>query len=75
MGGSCVPVSEFGSAWPDGVPVQVHGMNADPIFVGEGDINAARVLVAPPCWQAFLTGPFRSWERNLATWPRTKREA
>ena len=45
MGGSCVPVSEFGSAWPDGVPVQVHGMNADPIFVGEGDINAARVLV------------------------------
>lgn len=50
-------------------------MNADPIFVGEGDINAARVLVAPPCWQAFLTGPFRSWERNLATWPRTKREA
>ncbi|WP_255572884.1 MULTISPECIES: dienelactone hydrolase family protein [Cryobacterium] len=23
----------------------MHGMNADPIFVGEGDINAARVLV------------------------------
>jgi len=42
---SCVPVSEFGSAWPDGVPVQVHGMDADPIFVGEGDIDAARVLV------------------------------
>jgi dienelactone hydrolase len=43
---SCVPVSEFGSAWPDGVPVQVHGMDADPIFVGEGDIDAARALVA-----------------------------
>jgi len=42
---SCVPVSEFGSAWPDGVPVQVHGMDADPIFVGEGDIDAARELV------------------------------
>ena len=42
---SCVPVSEFSSAWPDGVPVQVHGMDADPIFVGEGDIDAARVLV------------------------------
>ncbi len=42
---SCVPVSEFGSAWPKGVPVQVHGMDADPIFVGEGDINAARALV------------------------------
>ena len=43
---SCVPVSEFGSAWPPGVPVQVHGMDADPIFAGEGDIDAARALVA-----------------------------
>jgi dienelactone hydrolase len=42
---SCVPVSEFGG-WPDGVPVQVHGMDADPIFVGEGDVQAARELVA-----------------------------
>lgn len=42
---SCVPVSEFGASWPKGVPVQVHGMNADPIFVGEGDIDAARALV------------------------------
>lgn len=42
---SCVPVSEFGSTWPKGVPVQVHGMDADPIFVGEGDIDAARELV------------------------------
>jgi dienelactone hydrolase len=43
---SCVPVSAFGSAWPDGVPAQVHGMDADPIFVGEGDIDAARELVS-----------------------------
>ena len=42
---SCVPVSAFGSAWPEGVPVQVHGMDADPIFVGEGDIDAARELI------------------------------
>lgn len=41
---SCVPVSEFG-AWPAGAPVQIHGMDADPIFVGEGDIDAARALV------------------------------
>jgi dienelactone hydrolase len=40
-----VPVSEFGTAWPAGVPVQVHGMDADPFFVGEGDVDAARVLV------------------------------
>ena len=41
---SCVPSSEFGG-WPAGVPVQVHGMDADPIFVGEGDVDAARALV------------------------------
>src|SRR3954466_12844293 len=43
---SCVPPEEFGSGWPDGVPVQVHGMDADPIFAGEGDLDAARALVA-----------------------------
>lgn len=42
---SCIPVSEFGAAWPKGVPVQVHGMDADPIFVGEGDLDAARALI------------------------------
>ncbi len=42
---SCVPVSEFGPSWPTGVPVQVHGMDADPWFVGEGDLDAARALV------------------------------
>jgi dienelactone hydrolase len=43
---SCIPVSEFGETWPEGVPVQIHGMDADPIFVGEGDVDAARELVA-----------------------------
>ena len=43
---SCVPLSEFSASWPKGVPVQVHGMDADPIFIGEGDIDAARALVA-----------------------------
>ena len=43
---SCVPVSEFGRGWPQELPVQVHGMDADPIFVGEGDIDAARALIA-----------------------------
>jgi dienelactone hydrolase len=41
---SCVPMSEFGG-WPDGVPVQIHGADADPFFVDEGDIDAARELV------------------------------
>jgi dienelactone hydrolase len=43
---SCVPVSEFGESWPEGVPVQIHGMDADPFFVDEGDIDAARAIVA-----------------------------
>src|SRR5438477_4915316 len=43
---SCVPVSEFGTSWPAGVPAQIHGMDADPFFVDEGDIDAARELVA-----------------------------
>jgi dienelactone hydrolase len=45
---SCIPITggwAFGP-WPDGVPVQIHGMDADPIFVGEGDLDAAREIVA-----------------------------
>jgi dienelactone hydrolase len=43
---SCLPVSEFGSSWPEGVPVQIHGMDGDSYFVDEGDLAAARALVA-----------------------------
>jgi dienelactone hydrolase len=41
-----VPVSEFSASWPSGVPVAIHAMDADPFFVDEGDIDAARALVA-----------------------------
>ncbi len=44
---ACIPISgewAFGP-WPDDVPVQIHGMDNDPIFVGEGDIHAAREIV------------------------------
>ena len=44
---ACVPPSEFGSGWPEGVPVQIHGMDGDPFFAEEGaDLDAARALVA-----------------------------
>ena len=33
--------TNFG-AWPDGLPVQVHGMTDDPFFGKEGDLDAAR---------------------------------
>jgi dienelactone hydrolase len=42
----CVPVTEFSPTWPEGVPVQIHAKDADPSFVDEGDIDAARALVA-----------------------------
>jgi dienelactone hydrolase len=40
---ACLPVSEFGDAWPHGVPVQVHGKDADPFFAE--DLEAANALV------------------------------
>ncbi len=40
---SCVP-TEFIGPWPAGVPAQIHGMDADPLFVEEGDLEAAREL-------------------------------
>jgi dienelactone hydrolase len=43
---SCIPTSEFGSPWPADVPVQIHAMEGDEFFVGEGDIDAARDLVS-----------------------------
>jgi dienelactone hydrolase len=42
---SCLPVSEFGE-WPAGLHAQIHGMDADPFFMEEGDVDAARELVA-----------------------------
>jgi dienelactone hydrolase len=42
---ACAPVAEFGDAWPASVPVQIHGMDADPFFAGEGDLDAACALV------------------------------
>jgi dienelactone hydrolase len=43
---ACVPVSEFGSEWPASVPVQIHGMDSDAFFAEEGDLDAAKDLVA-----------------------------
>ena len=53
---SCAPTSEFGGGWPQGVPVQIHGMDADEYFVDEGDLDAARALVesAPDVAELFL---------------------
>src|SRR3712207_5894804 len=42
---ACLPVSEFGPSWPEGVPVQVHAMEADREFDNGWDLPAARALV------------------------------
>ena len=42
---SFVTVGEFGS-WPEGLPAQIHGMDADPYFTQEGDLEAAQDAVA-----------------------------
>lgn len=40
---SAMPVSEFGEAWPPGVPLQIHIMEQDP-WALEGDLDAAREM-------------------------------
>jgi dienelactone hydrolase len=45
---ACYPITgeyAFGP-WPSGVPVQVHGKEDDQFFAHEGDIDAARELIA-----------------------------
>ena len=42
---ACVPTSEFGSPWPQGVPLQIHMMDADELVLREGDLDVARQLV------------------------------
>ena len=53
---ACVPASEFG-AWPDGLAVKVHGMDDDEYFAHEGDIDAARELVASAADGELFTYP------------------
>lgn len=50
---SCLPVTEFGASWPEGVPVQIHGKEGDEFF--DEDLSAARDLAAAtPAAELFL---------------------
>ncbi|MFC7616264.1 dienelactone hydrolase family protein [Actinokineospora soli] len=50
---ACLPVTEFGEEWPAGVPVQVHGKEADEFF--DEDLPSARDLVrSTPHAELFL---------------------
>lgn len=45
---SCLPLTGDWAVgpWPAGLPAQVHGMDRDPFFALEGDLDSARALVA-----------------------------
>jgi len=44
---ACYPLGPDGfGAWPDGLPVQVHGRDGDEFFALAGDLDAARELAA-----------------------------
>lgn len=40
---AAIPISEFGDSWPQGVPLQIHIMEADELAL-EGDLDVAREL-------------------------------
>jgi dienelactone hydrolase len=44
----CLPLTgDWGTGpWPQGLRAQVHGMDADPFFALEGDLNSAREIAA-----------------------------
>jgi len=57
---SCLPITgqwAFGD-WPAGVAVQIHGMDDDEYFAGEGDVEAAReiVKIVGPSAELFVPG-------------------
>ena len=57
---ACAPASAFADRWPAGVPVQVHGMQLDPFFGLEGDVDAAgagRELARGWAWSSWHVYP------------------
>ena len=52
---SCMPVTEFGEAWPEGVPVQIHGKEGDEFF--DEDLPAARALAESTAYAELLAYP------------------
>lgn len=50
---ACIPLTEFGPAWPRGVPVRVHGLEADPFFAEDRDA-ADRIVAESADAELFL---------------------
>jgi dienelactone hydrolase len=63
---ACLPITgewSFGP-WPSGVPVQVHGMEKDPFFGLEGDLEAAQHLASTVAGASLFVYP---GDRHLFT--------
>src|SRR5215217_6564542 len=61
---SCVPVSEFGSTWPEGVPVQVHAIDAARELVDEA--NDAELFLYPGDQHYFADSSLPSYDADAA---------
>jgi dienelactone hydrolase len=51
---SAIPPSELGGAWPAGVPLQIHIMEADRLALEGGDLDAARDIAGTVEAELFL---------------------
>jgi dienelactone hydrolase len=72
---ACAPVSEFGAAWPAGVPVQVHAMEDDPYFAEDAaaadglvsDAADAQLFLYPGDQHLFADRTLASYDPDAAT--------
>jgi dienelactone hydrolase len=72
---ACVPVTEFGEAWPDDVPVQVHAMEDDPYFAEDAaaadalvsDAARAQLFLYPGDQHLFADRALPSYDPDAAT--------
>ena len=74
---SCAPLGEFAPGWPAGVPVQIHGGEADAFFMDEGDVEAARQVVEaaddgelftyPGCGHLFADSSAEAYDPDAAS--------
>jgi dienelactone hydrolase len=74
---AAIPISEFGGSWPEGVPLQIHMMDADELVLREGDLDVARGLAEtiesaelflyPGDRHLFVDNSLRDYDESAAT--------
>jgi len=61
---ACIPVSEFGDAWPEGLPVQIHAMDAARALVSSS--MDASLFLYPGDRHLFMDPSLSSYEEDAA---------